>query len=92
VIGDEWRIDVVGQPTEGVEIRRVERRGSEQIQPDPVQHDGIAGAHAREPLPRRARGVEEVLADDLETRDRRFTRGLVCRRFYLPRTASDARP
>ncbi len=69
MIGNERSIHLVREPAELVQVRFVERRRSEQVQPDAVQHDGVSRPHARELLPRRKRRPEEILADDLEVAD-----------------------
>ena len=58
VIGDERRVDGVGEIAERVEIRFVERGVPEQIQADPVKHDRKARADTLESLARRQGGSE----------------------------------
>ena len=70
VIGDEGRVDAVGEAAQRVEVALVEGRVPEQVQAHAMEHHGIPRAHRVEALPRRQRAGHEVLADDLEVVDR----------------------
>ena len=69
VVGDEGRVDAVGEATERIEVGLVERGVPEEVETHPVQHDGVARSHRVEARTRRERRAEEVLADDLEVPD-----------------------
>lgn len=66
VVGDEGRVEVIGEPAQRVEVGLVEGRVPEEVHPHAVKHDGVSGAHRVEACPRHRGGVEEVFADDLE--------------------------
>lgn len=71
VVGDEWRIDEVGERADAIEIALVERGVAEEVQPDAVKDDRVPRTDPIELLPCGRALVEEVLADDLEVVDLR---------------------